>query len=145
MKWSMMKWQKVIDEDFYIFLFQHMIQNYSNMMRGGQTGANPPPPSSSLPQSSKQDSSNWKGPSWCWPSSWPSWYLSLPLFLGAALPPDTSSKVWMIWFYDKSSYDFSITNRNLKTCSRCYIIRVYEKKKSLFFTKYFCSCYFSAI
>ena len=52
---------------FILFLFQHMIQNYSNMMRGGQTGASPP---SAPPQSSKQDETrNWKGPSWCWGSS----------------------------------------------------------------------------
>ena len=49
-----------------IVLFQHMIQNYSNMMRagggGGQTSGTPP----SQPPSSSQEASNWKGPSWCW-------------------------------------------------------------------------------
>jgi len=46
--------------------FQHMIQNYSNMMRAGQQQSPVSPQTQS--QSSNQDkleSKNWKGPSWC--------------------------------------------------------------------------------
>ena len=77
-----------------IVLFQHMIQNYSNMMRagggGGQTSGTPP----SQPPSSSQEASNWKGPSWCWPvlaasNSEYSWMVlcPLPLIAESSYPP----------------------------------------------------------
>jgi len=47
--------------------FQHMIQNYSNMMRSGQQQQSSMSPQTPSPSSNqdKLESNNWKGPSWC--------------------------------------------------------------------------------
>ena len=54
----------------HLIYFQHMIQNYSNMMRGGPNGQtlNSSQINSSSQSSNQEtnlESNKWKGPSWC--------------------------------------------------------------------------------